>query len=295
MHRFLLPLCVHFLFTSTAYGDCGWNAARNFFSCGDSVTIASSVGRTLPVLTDSVRFNPASIPSVLTPIGVEATYSTKTVGDHHFQPSLIKGFPGVGFSLVSWTENDFATPNIQAIIKSVYNNFYSSYQGSTGTGYRFGGSFALPFIPFAHIAIGASMGKGRVPNSQSLAYGITADSGFLSLGYAQNSETLVRGLPLGVTKTISGGLSYGGFYLGLSQMKFSIAQFKTATMTYISMRMALKNFATYIAMKNDVDASLQRKNYFTGNIQYSVFQNFVLGYVYGLYPDAHSVSAQLYF
>ncbi len=295
MPKILPSLAVFFLFPFSALADCGWNSARTFYTCNDSVSIANSVGRTLPVLADSVRFNPASIPSVLTPAGIEATYSSRSDTDHKFQPSLLKGLPGVGFATTVWTENNFATPNVQLVLKKLYQNYLYEYETPRGMGYRLGGSFAVPFIDFAHISIGGSFGKGRVKNSESKAFGITADSGFLSLGYAQNAETLVEGLPLGVTKTISAGLTYGGLYLGYSQMKFSIAQYQQQAMNFYSARLALSRLAVYMAIKSDIDEDFNRKNYYTWNVQLGLMPSLVLGYVYGLYPKAHSLSAQLYF
>ena len=297
----IIPIVFIFLFAISpvrALADCGWNYDRSFYGC-DTVSIANSVGRTLPVLSDSIRFNPASLPTIPTPVGIEGTYSSKTEGDKKIQVSIIKGLPNFGFGFASWTENSFATPNVQRIINTDFAPNIPGYQSGQKSGFRLGGSLGLPLGSalerVARINVGASMGQGRVTGSSSKAFGITADFSFLSMGFSQNSEVILTGMPAAQTQTLSAGITAGGFYAGYSHMDFNIATYKQPTINFFSVRWASARWAFYAAAKNDIDENLTQKTYKTANLQFHANSSLVLGYVYGLYPGSHSASFQFYF
>lgn len=287
-----------FLFLpSLAFADCTWNADHSFYGCNESLSIANSVGRTLPVLADTVRFNPAAIPTVPTPVGVEFTYNSRTEGDKNFQPSLLKGLPSVGIAAVSWTENNFSTPNVQKAIGTYYSSLLSSYNQSTSMGFRLGTSVGFSVGNFARISGGASFGQGRAFGSSSTALGVTADAGVFSLGLAKTKDKVVTGLPGASTTTMSVGLTYLGIYIGHTYMKLEMDGLeKLPPIRIYSIRFAFQSIAFYAAMKRDIfDYTGAQKTYFTGNIQIPISSSLVLAYVYGLYDRAHSVSAQFYF
>jgi hypothetical protein len=78
-------------------------------------------------------------------------------------------------------------------------------------------------------------------------------------------------------------------------MIFRIAGIDLPTIQFLSVRMAMKQMAIYLAMKKDIkDETLATKTYFTGNFQYSLSKSVVIGYVYGLYEGANSISIQFY-
>lgn len=294
MKSFLVLIAI---LPSIAFADCQWNSDRSFFGC-DTLGIASSVGRTLPAIGDSIRFNPASLPTVPTPIGVEAIYSSHTVGEDRLQGSIIKGYPYVGIGAASWTENSFATPIVQRYLRALYASAFQQYERSTGTGFRAGAALGIPLGRLegaARVSVGASFGQGRVSGSSSSSFGITADGPWLSAGLSRTSETISPLFPKATTDALSFGLHHDGFYAGFTRMAFTLGALEQQAILFYSVRWASERWAVHGSLKRDVDEIGNRKNEKNAGLQFFFGKHFVLGYMYGLYPRSHSMTAQFFF
>lgn len=281
----------------SALADCAWNSDRSFFSC-DTLGIASTVSRALPVASEGIRFNPASLPTVPSPAGVEATYSSRTEADGKFQVALIKGFSSFGLGLSSWSENSFATPNVQRALRTRFVSVFDDYSSQSNDGFRLGAALAIPLgalEKYFRVNGGASLGKGRLSRSSSTTYGLTLESRFLHLGYSKAYETISTQIPDATTATFGVGVSLEGLYLGFSRISYAIGTIEQLPIYLYSLRYADRRWAIYGALKRDADFSGNRDTDKTAGISRYVTDKLVLGYLYGLYPDSHSMTVQLYF
>jgi hypothetical protein len=289
----LFLLCPH-----PAQADCGWNWARTFYSC-DTVGLFSSVGRTLPVATDTIRFNPAAIPTAPTPAGLEATYSFRTDSERKFLLSALKGFPYLGIALSNWTENTFSTPALQKFLSTTYAEAYRDYERGKGLGYRAGFSLALPLGAFLErwlrLSGGASIGQGKTKSSQASSYGISLDGRPLTFGYSLAHEALHPLLPKAESRILSAGLNLGGFFAGISRTKLAVGPSLKSTIMIYSLRWSGSDIALYGALKKETDISNQEVTAKNFSFQWKYNSALMLTYMYGLYRGAHSVGGQLYF
>lgn len=78
-------------------------------SCGNS-GINTVTGGGFPTFSDAFNLNPASIPILKTPVGVEGTYSYNNKDPNQSSESnvaLIKGYDGFGFGMTSNSDRTF--------------------------------------------------------------------------------------------------------------------------------------------------------------------------------------------
>lgn len=289
--RVILLLCLALLAPAAARADCYWKGT--LFTC-DTVGTYNSVGRTLPLVMDSIRFNPASLPTGLTPAGVEATYSTDAQVDRNFQVSLIKGLPFLGFGVSNWSETSFFTPDVHRLVRESFPGSLPAYRNGDGQGFRAGGAIGVPLGEDFRFNVGASTGKGRIAGSDSFAYGATLEMPVLSLGLSHTSETVIPAISKARTTIASVGLHLAGVYLGYSYMRYSIGITGLPEMNFFSLRYTNELFALYAAYKRD-SVGLSIRTSATGSLQGKISDGLVLAYTYGLYPNSHSLGLQIYF
>jgi hypothetical protein len=284
----------------TRAATCDWNIDGSFFSC-DNYGMRQSTGRSLPRALDVIRINPASIPSLPTPIGVEGTYANSTeLGKNKFQASLVKGFKGIGLGLGTWDVGSFSGADLgEQFANTIYQTDYEKYQhdASAIKGFRVGASLMAPLNPLEkifHLQMGASVGKATGSSVLSPSYGIVADARWISFGYTLANETLSGTLPRVKTQAWSAGLQIQQLYFGVTGSFFRTAAGGFRNTVY-NVRWARGALGLYGAVKKFRDRDGKPFSQNMASFDLKLNRNLLFGYAYGLYHYSHSATLAFFF
>jgi len=300
--RFVLFTSSLILFSTQAFAaSCDWNADKSFYTC-DGYGVQESVGRTVATMGEVININPAALPTVPTPVGMEFDLHSRDQGPEksRSQLSLIKGFNGLGVELGSWTTGTMSSMETGAIFDgSPYAGQYQSYlnQVSVKQGYRLGSAFRFPLGLIGkgyHLQVGGSIGEGPRSSIPSVGYGVTGAILGLNLGYSYLKENLSGLLPQIVSNTFSVGLQEGPLYVGYSATAFSITT-PLPSSSMFSVRWANDSWSLFASYKKYGDYYQNSHTWTSASAHLNFGKHLALGYVYGLYPGSHSASSQFYF
>ncbi|MGE3261590.1 MAG: hypothetical protein AB7K68_07425 [Bacteriovoracia bacterium] len=291
-----------FFFSPLAFGaeDCGWNADKSFWSCDGSFSSAS-VGGSSSRLGDSVESNPAALPTIPTPFGVEGMYTDRSfpAGKAKFSGSTIKAFEGIGFGIGSWSEGSFAAPDLPShFLGSSSLEEYKQYEMNppSSLGLRLGTSVAFPkklFPKGIRLSVGVSGGKGRTHGDWSPQAGVLLRIFGIGLGYSESYERISTLLPKITVSTLAVGFPVGPFYLGYSRIAVSSSVARSFA-DVVGLRFTKAKWTLYGNMKFQRDHRGNPDTWHRFGIQRRLGTRFGVGYEYGLYRYSHSALLQLY-
>lgn len=144
--------------------------------CQDLATSHSSAG-SYPLLFDALNFSPSALPTIPTPVGIEAYYNEKKVN-----VAFIKGIEKVGFGAgIKHTDTTFfsGVENYKVALKQSVVSYRPSALEKT---FNLGSALNLLEIPeFASLPIGLSLRINPETKSYSLQPGIDVRTEWLTL------------------------------------------------------------------------------------------------------------------
>lgn len=282
--------------------DCGWNSDRSNYNCDDFMS-GSAAGASAPLIGDTLEGNPAALPAVPTPFGIEGVFSHRSAprGKPKFSVSTVKGFEGIGFGIGSWSDGTFGAPDFDNhFLGSSHSAQYEEYQRDPPSilGLRLGTTVVLPQGPFPkgiRLSVGGSLGFGRVSGQASPQVGVLMKFFFLGLGYSQSFERLSSSLPKAKISTFSAGIPMGKLYVGYSNVTVKSSANRTFAHVY-SMRWSNMKWTLFGALKTQKDHRWQPDTWWRGGIQHRLGRKgrIGVGYEYGLYRYSHSAILQLF-
>jgi hypothetical protein len=299
--RLLFALAALFLWVPFAGAEtCGWNPDHTFWSCGSGYG-GGSAGGSSPSINNAVESNPADLPVGPTPFGLEGDFYNRSspAGKPKFSFSTVKGFEGIGFGIGSWTEGTFGAPDLAThFLSSAVWQPYQQYEANppSVTGIRLGtGVRLLPkLLPTGiRLAVGGSLGLGRVSGDVSPQAGAIVSLLGLGLGYSQSFERISRSLPAITVSTYSVGLNISFLYLGY----YYIVLHSIVNETYANVAAIRLTSSRWTLFSN---AKFQKDHRGTPNTwTYSgvlrKFGNRIgIGYEYGFYRYSHTAILQIY-
>jgi hypothetical protein len=253
------------------------------------------------LLGDTLGGNPAALPTLPTPFGIEGLASSRSSPKRKtgFSTTTVKGFEGFGFGIGSWTDGTFSAPDFPAhFLGSVASEAYLHYQQDppSALGLRLGTTAVLPQGPFPkgmRISLGGSVGLGRIRGQVSPQFGGLVKFFFLGLGYSESYERISEFLPNTRISTISAGLPLGPLYAGFSRVRLKSVVNKTYANVY-SLRWNGPKWTFFGNAKIQRDHRGEPDRWIRGGLQRRIGKRLGLGYEYGLYRYSHSAILQIY-
>lgn len=176
-----------FLFASHSFAAtdiCNTAFRSSNVGCDDMASSHSS-GGSFPLLFDAFNFNPSALPTLPTPVGVEAYYN-----ESKLNVALIKGLQGAGFGASAKNTETTFFSGVENSKLALKNSGLSSYTSSSLDKY-FNLGTALSFIKLPGIA-NLPLGLGARYNSAQKVWsynpGFEIRTSYLTLGASFYSE-----------------------------------------------------------------------------------------------------------
>ncbi len=272
--------------------------------CESSPDRGAVTGGAFPAFADMFNLNPASIPTVETPVGIEAIASASGRLDSEptYNFSIIKGFKRIGAALSSNSENTFYNYNLE---QAAQGTQFQSYFGQRST-LNLGSAFALledELKQYMSPALGLGARYNQVTGDLDLSFGASLSSKYLSLGVSTHST---RGDPMtGYPNTQTTTLS-AEFRLGWLSVDYTLIYYGTSdpiarqhpifgTPTRIATIGVQKGgFWATAAYRRTVDLDGAERSLLLGSVQYQFFSKLSAGYLYNYVPGSQSLGIQLF-
>lgn len=259
----------------------------------------TTVAGSFPSFADSFNLNPASIPTMRTPVGVEVIASNANVAVEgaKYNVALIKGFRKMGAAISTDSDTTF------------FN--HGAYQaGSSSTSSTSSADAVMPSIN-----LGAALAGLLHAKTEELflpSYGVVARYNRVSqkwghgLGASFNSKYLtIGGSAVAEKNSDSSTTTFGAYSAGL---KFLAVQADYTYLTYgqgssfltnapthiVSAAIRVRGFWLEYAYKQYVDTSGATVSKMLIGSQVQLGRYLALGYLYNYIPGAHSLGAQIF-
>ncbi|MGZ3652240.1 MAG: hypothetical protein ACXWR1_01255 [Bdellovibrionota bacterium] len=253
----------------------------------------------MAAIGEIVRFNPAALPALHTPVGAELNVHSYKEGPEgsHTDFTLIKGFSHLGLALESWTVDTIAGPDLESLFSGLPQKAaYQTYENakSTSQGYRAGAALALPFLngKLVQARIGGTVGQDQKSSPASQGLGAIVDVGHLNFGYAFLRDNFAAALPVINTNSLNLGYQLGKIFLGYSHSIHNIGTKLSSNL--FSLRWSGDVFNGFLAYKSTEDYFKAHHGLFSASAHLNLSEHWSLGYIYGLYPGSNSASLQLF-
>lgn len=295
-----------FTLPNLSFAECSWNFNHTFYGC-DTFGLSEGVGRSVPLVSNIIDFNPGSLPSLPTPVGLEATYSSKPnpLTGSRLETSIIKGFNGIGFGLGTWNPGTFSSADLQDFLLASAQNSttqgnllqaqsYAAAVTSLHQGFQFGTAVDLPTGPahdLVRVSLGASFGELGGANSLSSNYGLSAEMSVFDFGYS-TQQVRVQTLPAIDSHVLTGGAHLFGLYFAYSKTTWNTGVLPANTL--YSIRYGSTEWTAFGAVKNYTDAAGFAHSWTSVSLQRNLGA-ITIGYLYGLYLHSQSIDLQYFF
>jgi hypothetical protein len=263
----------------------------------------AAAGGSAPLIGDTLEGNPAALPTIPTPFGIEGVFSHRSAprGKPKFSLSTAKGFEGIGIGIGSWSDGTFGAPDFaNHFLGSSALGEYQAYQRDPPSvlGLRLGSTVVLPQGPFPkgiRISVGGSLGFGRVSGQASPQAGVLMKFFFIGLGYSQSFERLSSSLPKATISNFSAGIPMGKFFVGYSNIIIKSSVNRTFANVYTA-HWSNMRWTLFGSLKTQKDHRWQPDLWWRAGIQrrFGRKGRLGLGYEYGLYRYSHSAILQIF-
>lgn len=268
-------------------------------------------GGAYPLFSETFNLNPASIPVVKTPIGVEAIVSVPTQAsvesqvDYNF--ALIKGFERIGAAIASNSDRTFYTYNL---VQSLYGSDEKAItdqniiDNSIAPNLNIGSALGIPMgeiEKYVSPSIGGAIRFNQLTKKWDNSLGLSINSKYLSIGISSTNHEPSGYYPGSTLVTYSLGLKISYFHI-----EYSILSYEIQTL-------GLYSYNIYTEPVNIITASFRyKKLMFTGaqrsftnfegkritqlliSAQYLVYKNLSLAYLYNYIPGSQSLGIQFF-
>lgn len=283
----------------TAQANNCWNSDRTMYDC--SSYSGGSVGASAPIIGDTLETNPANLPSVPTPFGLEFLLHDRSTPHKKMKPavSTVKGFDGLGFGIGSWSDGTFVAPDFpNHFLGTSYYREYQNYENDLPgvLGLRLGLTLVSPkkTLPdFMRISVGASAGFGRLKGSWAPQVGAVIKLWALGVGYAESFEHLSRPLPATRVKSLTVGFFLGPAYFSYARSDIVSSVNRTNSHS-VGMRLSLRKWTAHGGWKTQRDHRGKPDEWYRGGLHRRLGKRLSLGYEYGYYRHSHSASLQVF-
>lgn len=213
--------------------------------CNSQPTAGSiTSGAAFPSFADMFNLNPASIPTVETPVGVEGVVSTSSSGSTQ-QPnfSILKGFNSFGAAASSNSDNTFYTYNLDQAFRGVNA---SATTISTQTAHdsvmptvNLGSALALVFDSIKDTfvpSLGVNARYNKVIKNFELGLGLTLSFGHFTFGLStiSNKGDTATGIPTTNTTTYSFGFQFSPIHFDYTVLLYTTKDPTLSTLTLFS-------------------------------------------------------------
>ncbi len=263
----------------------------------------SVTGASFPSFSDSFNANPASIPTIPTPYGIELvgkTLSNPFAENSQTNFALIKGFRNVGAAASTNSDRTFFSTGLgNAISGTDYEAAYNEYINSMNpkSSFNVGSAISLAVEKIKKVSIpslGIGLRYNRVSNRFDYQPGLSINTQFIHLGYSVILHTASQemGIESYQTKTFNLGFRYGIASFDLTRIKPESALYHEMTDLY-SLSLQIKGLHLTAAhrrfkniLQNDVSMNLFA-------LQAKLTSFLSAGYLLNYIPGSHSFVLQI--
>jgi hypothetical protein len=198
--------------------------------CEKAKASKSISGGAYPSFADMVNLNPASAPTIPTPVGLEAIYNTSGSGNSKpdYNLSLIKGFERIGTAASTNSENTFYSYNlVQAFQGTQYRDMAERILAEKTILPTINFALATVLFPetFANFitpSIGVTARYNKTTKNLDKGWGLSLNSKFLSAGVSgyNSAEYNSMGIPATKTTIYNVGLKLSVFNFDYTQLRY---------------------------------------------------------------------------
>lgn len=267
-------------------------------TCGGSQREMVS-GASFPSLSDALNVNPASLPTIHTPFGIEWIGASPNTFANSAKSnmSFIKGFTGIGAGVTSNSDRSFYSPNLAAAffgsspVASASGYVDSS---SANPGYNFGNAVALPIPALKKIGklnVGGAIRYNRITQNWDPQGGVSLNLPLVSVGFAYSPQKGNQYIQPGKLYTFDGGFRLGILRFDYTHLIASTQGFTAYSDIYTGSLqwgsfMATGGYRTFTdPMGGKISLSMAAA-------QYQFSSRFVVGYYYNYLPGLQSLGVQ---
>lgn len=259
----------------------------------------TTVAGSFPSFADSVNLNPASIPTMRTPVGVEviASNANVAVAGAKYNVALIKGFRKMGAAISTDSDTTFFNHGLYQAsgTSSSSSSSADAVMPSLNLGAALAGLLSTKqessFLP----SYGVVARYNRVRQKWGHGLGASFNSKYLTIGGSAVSE---KNSDSSITTfgAYSAGLKVHAFQADYTYLTYGKgSSFLTNAPTHIvSAAIRFRGFWLEYAFKQYVDASGTTATKMLIGSQVQLGKFLALGYLYNYIPGAHSLGAQIF-
>jgi hypothetical protein len=295
---FLLPAPAH------SARKCGWSDDGSFYGAYcDAMGIRNSTGRTVAAIGEILRVNPASLPTLPTPLGAEFNVHNRGFGpqESRTEINMVKGLPWVGLGVGTWNTGSMVGSDLPALFEgSSYESAFQSYDQASviKNGYRAGLSVQLPIFPRGkgfRLRAGLAKGQGKLAGEDSDSYGAVLDLRSFYFSFTDVKDDLKPGLLPGIeTQIFAGGFDSGVIHLGYAHSLVSLSGNRQPATSQFSFRFTGEVWSAFASLKLYTSYRGKRESWPSLTLHRNFGEHFTFGYLYGLYRESHSLSLQVF-
>jgi hypothetical protein len=259
-------------------------------------------GGGFPTFSDAFNINPASIPVVSTPLGLEGTVSKDSSGsfnDMNSNFAIIKGFDRFGSGISTNSDSTFFTTNIIQIIeggttKEQKEEFKK--QLDRRPTYNIGSALAIPTFNLKNKTTptaGYSFKYNRLSKKWDGVWGGSINSEVISFGYSYTVENASAVFVGSSTGAINLSIKIPYIRFELSRLIFKSTVINSTT-DILTINLKLKNLLDTAAMRSYKNyLTIQVREYF-GSFQYRLNRHLAIGAMINYVPNTVSFGAQFF-
>lgn len=280
---------------------CGWSDDGSFYGSNcDAMGIRNSAGRTVAAIGEILRVNPATLPTLPTPLGAEFNAHNRGFGpqESRTEINMVKGLPWVGLAAGSWNTGSMVSSDLPALFEgSPQESEFRAYERApiTKKGYRVGASFKLPFISagIVRARVGFTTGSGKVSGENGDGLGGVLDVGVFYFSVSKMMEKFGGTLNSMDTVTYSLGVDAGALHAGYAHAIVRSGGLYPASQ-FISLRYSGEQWTLFASLKMYTTFRGSRESWPSATVHRAFGDHFTFGYLYGLYRESHSLSLQVF-
>jgi hypothetical protein len=274
----------------------------------DANSASSTIsGGAYPSFADMFNLNPASIPTLPTPIGVEVIASnTLGTSKTDVNLALIKGYDRAGAALSTNSDRTFYTYNLAQALQG--NNYQNDVQDMLASQsimptVNLGGALALVIERVSRYSVptlGVNLKYNRATQGFDYGAGTSINSKHLSMGVSYTRNSAFSGMAGTTTTVTSLGFKYKVlnvdftmiYYRSLDETlaTFSVfshpAQIATATLN-------LTQLLLTVAYRRVVTIASDQLEMMHVSVQYKASKHLSISYLYNYIPGTQSLGMQL--
>lgn len=271
-------------------------------SCLQNSGVNKVAGGSFPSVSDAFTVNPASLPIISTPWGVEGIISNNTVTNAtEGSYSLVRGFKKIGAGMATNNDKSFYSLGLSQIYEntsysataqSVLDQYSKGNQGAllgTAVGLPFSGALEKITVP----SLGLAFKYNRFSGKWDLVWGISLNTKFISLGYSAFKDSPGVLAPEATTVAFSAGMKLPYINVDYTFTKYTVNGF-TSNMRNLTGTLTIGPILISYANRNYNNVENRTIDQTMAAVQATITKKFTLGAFMGYIPNTVSLGAQLY-